>query len=130
MSLEGLSSPTFPNNGWFEDKIASWEGVRFGYRCLFEVIGDPRSFKETLNSAGDDEIVELHEPTEGHRLRLTYLNPDGSIDETREQTTLDASSPTVIIPGHTKYVMDATEPLDNDLAYTCICLGEKPLVEQ
>ena len=130
INLEGVQTVNYPNNGWFNNQIASWEGSRFGYRYLFEVIGDPAHFTETLNSAGDDEIVELYQPKAGHILKLTVLEQNGKPINTSEPITLDQSNPTLIVPYKTRYVMDASSSTVSDLAYTCICFGEKPLISE
>jgi len=118
----------FPDNGWFDGQIASWEGSRFGYRALLEVIGDPKNFKEIVNSAGDDELVELFEPKPGHKLRLTRLQQEGQPVDA-DPVVLDDGNPTVFIPHGTKFEMDATASTDATLAHTCIVYSEMPLVD-
>jgi hypothetical protein len=129
-NLEGVQSQRYPDNGWFNDQIASWEGTRFGYRYLFEVIGDPAHFTETLNSAGDDEIIELYQPKDGHVLKLTVLEQDGNPVEDSAPIILNKDNPTLIVPYKTRYIMDASGSTDSDVSYTCICYGEKPLVRE
>jgi len=121
--------PRLPDNTWFEGQVASWEGRRFGYRALLEVIIDPGSFREIVNSAGDDELVELHDPKPGHKLKLTYLDEDGQPRDNAPSVVLDTENPTTIIPHGSRFEMDASASSDSDLAYTCIVYGERPLVE-
>lgn len=118
----------YPDNAWLDGKIASWEAKRFGYRALREIIVDPANFNEIINSAGDDEIVELFNPTANDKLVLTYLDQDGAPRD-GQPIVLDMSHPTVIIPRGTKYIMDATQTTSNMLFYTCICFGEQALIE-
>lgn len=118
----------FPDHAWFDGKVASWEGRRFGYVSLFEVIGDPKNFKETVNSAGDDEIVELHEPQPGQVLTITYLDKDADDAPMGEPVVLTAEDPTTIIPQGSRFIMDATDTTaEGALAYTCIAFGLQEL---
>ncbi len=116
-----------PDHTWFDGQVASWEGQRFGYLNLFEVIVDPTSFREVVNSAGDDEIVELFEPQPGQNLKLTFLDTEDQ-PLPQEPTVLDADNPTTIIPQSTRFEMDATGTTATGyLAYTCIAYGLKSL---
>lgn len=88
----------------------------------------PGSFRETVNSAGDDELIELHDPKLGHVLKLTFLDEDGQRQGDTPPIVLDQQNPAVIIPHGSKFEMDATASTAPDLAYTCLIYGERPLV--
>jgi len=114
----------FPDNAWFPgEQVASWEGSRFGYRALFEAIVDPSTFTEVCTSGGDDELIELYEPQEGSVLSLTLLDEDGT--PSNEPITLTESRPAAIIPGSTRFIIDASASSE-PFAYTCTLYGEKP----
>ncbi len=117
--------PRLPDNAWFPgEQVASWEGRRFGYRALFEAIVDPSTFKEICNSAGQDELIELFEPTENDSLSITML---GEYDEpTGEPVVLSIENPATILTHGSRFILDATASSE-PFAYTCTLYGEKPL---
>ncbi len=121
-------SERLPDNAWHDGQVASWEGKRSGYRALFEVIADPSTFVEVGSSAGDDELIELFEPSDGHTLVIRYLDEqENPIDQ--EPTVLNSENPVVILPQDTHYELDATASTEGNLAYTCVLYGLEPLVD-
>jgi len=115
-----------PNNKWFEGEVFSWEDHTYGYRSVFEVINDPANFKEVINSAGDDELLELYLPRPGTLVVISYIDTEtGQFDG--RQVVLDEQNPSTIIPNGSRFELDATNSR-SIVAYTCVIYGEKPLV--
>lgn len=116
--------PRLPDNAWFPgEQVASWEGRRFGYRALFEAIVDPATFKEVCNSAGDDELIELFEPTEHDKLSITLLGEGDT--PVGEPIVLSNEMPATILKQKSRFILDATAS-SQPFAYTCTLYGEKP----
>lgn len=113
-----------PDNSWFDGQVASWEGNRFGYRALFEAIVDPTTFREVCNSAGDDELIELFDPSEHGILSITLL--DEGDTPLSDPMILSEEMPATILPRGSRFILDATASIE-PFAYTCTLYGEKPL---
>lgn len=122
VSSDGLSR-SYPDHAWFGGKVASWENRKDGFVWLFEVISDPQSFKEVVNSLGNPELIKLYNPQPGQVLNLTFLDGDNQ-PLNREPVALDAYNPSVELQRGDRFIMDATSTTTlGYLAYTCFCKG-------
>ena len=118
-----------PNNTWFNGQVKSWEDLHSGYRSLFEIITKPGEFCEVMNSAGDDELIELYDfggSIEHAKIIIKFLDPATDL-ENGNVVVLDKDNQFTVIPQGSRFIMDTTESL-GPLAYTCLIYGEKPLV--
>jgi hypothetical protein len=116
-----------PNNLWYEGRVLSWESSHDGHRMTFELIPEPETFYEKCRAEGDEEIIELYEPSAGHRLTLTMLDENDKFTE-QAPIELDANNPSIRLAKGSRFIMDGLMSDEPNLAYTCVLVGQKPIV--
>jgi hypothetical protein len=109
-----------------EGNLLRWESEQDGHRLVYELIPEPQNFNMRCVAAGDYEIIELYKPAAGHILLLSMIDDDNVI-ESRPPIQLDQANPVVVLEKNTKFIMDGTLSTEQNLGYTCLCLGEAPL---
>ncbi len=125
---DSAAEKLFPDHAWHDGQVACWLDTNFDDLRVFEVVGDPTTFKEICNSPGAPEIIKLYQPKPGQIVTLTFLDPETN-EELMDQDTvvLNMCNPETELREGTRFIMDTTKTTyPGPLSYIAHCIGVSP----